>query len=84
MYTGGSLFCISNVNIVEILEQRVGIPVTVENDAKCAALAEIWQGSLKECQNAVVVVCGTAVGGAVICNREIVSGKNFMAGNSVM
>lgn len=80
MYTGGSLFCISNVNIVEILEQRVGIPVTVENDAKCAALAEIWQGSLKECQNAVVVVCGTAVGGAVICNREIVSGKNFMAG----
>ena len=80
MYTGGSLFCISNVNIVEILEKKVGIPVTVENDAKCAALAEIWQGSLKDCQNAIVVVCGTAVGGAVIVNREIVSGKNFMAG----
>lgn len=80
MYTGGSLFCISNVNIVEILEKKTGIPVTVENDAKCAALAEIWQGSLKDCQNAIVVVCGTAVGGAVIVNREVVSGKNFMAG----
>lgn len=80
MYTGGSLFCISNVNIVEILEQRLHVPVTVENDAKCAALAELWKGAIKDCTNAIVVVCGTAVGGAVICNREIVSGKNFMAG----
>ena len=80
MYTGGSLFCINNVNMVEILEQRLRVPVTVENDAKCAALAELWKGAVKDCRNAVVVVCGTAVGGAVICNREIVSGKNFMAG----
>ena len=80
MYTGGTLFCISNVNIVEILEQRLHVPVTVENDAKCAALAELWKGAVKDCNNAIVVVCGTAVGGAVICNREIVSGKNFMAG----
>lgn len=65
MYTGGSLFCISNVNIVEIREKKTGIPVTVENDAKCAALAEIWQGSLKDCQNAIVVICGTAVGGGI-------------------
>ena len=72
-----AFFCISNVNIVEILEKKTGIPVTVENDAKCAALAEIWQGSLKDCQNAIVVVCGTAVGGAVIVNREVVSGKKF-------
>ena len=78
MYTGGTLFCISNVNIVEILEQRLHVPVTVENDAKCAALAELWKGAVKDCINAIVVVCGTAVGGAVICNREIVSGKNFM------
>lgn len=80
MYTGGSLFCISNVNIVEILEQRLHVPVTVENDARCAALAELWKGAIKDCTNAVVVVCGTAVGGAVICNREIIGGKNFMAG----
>ena len=80
MYTGGSLFCISNVNIVEILEKRLNVPVTVENDAKCAALAELWKGAIKDCENAIVVVCGTAVGGAVIYKREVVSGKNFMAG----
>ena len=80
MYTGGSILCISNINMVEILEKRLEVPVTVENDAKCAAQAELWQGALKDVKNAVVIVCGTAVGGAVICNREIVSGKNFRAG----
>ncbi len=80
MYTGGSLGYIENVNIVEILQNKTGVPVTVENDAKCAAVAELWKGALKDCDNAVVLVCGTAVGGAVIRNREVVSGKHFMAG----
>ena len=80
MYTGGSLGYIENVNIVELLENKTGVPVTVENDAKCAAVAELWKGTLKDCDNAVVLVCGTAVGGAVIRNREVVSGKHFMAG----
>lgn len=47
MYTGGNLTCIKNLNIVEILENRCNVPVTVENDAKCAALAEVWKGVLK-------------------------------------
>lgn len=80
MYTGGSLEYISNLNIVEVLQNKTKIPVTVENDAKCAAVAEVWKGALKDCENAVVIVCGTAVGGAVIRNREIISGKHFMAG----
>lgn len=80
MYNGGSIFCVSNINIVEILESRCHVPVTVENDAKSAALAEVWRGSLKDCENAVVVICGTAVGGAIINNRKVLRGKNFMAG----
>lgn len=80
MYTGGTIFCVSNLNIVEIMTQRCGVPVSVENDAKCAAFAELWEGVLKDCKNAVVLVCGTAVGGAVIHDREVISGKHFMAG----
>lgn len=80
MYTGGNIKCVTNLNIVEVMQQRCGIPVTVENDAKCAALAELWNGALKECQNAIVLVCGTGVGGAVIRNREVLNGVNFMAG----
>lgn len=80
MYNGGSLFCISNINIVEILEKRCHVTVTVENDAKCAALAEVWRGSLAGCRNAAAMICGTAVGGAVICDGKIIHGKRFMAG----
>lgn len=80
MYNAGSLFCVKNINIVEILEARCGVPVSVENDAKCAALAEVWRGSLSDCRNAVTVICGTAVGGAVIVDRKVLQGKNFMAG----
>lgn len=80
MYNGGSLFCISNINIVEILEKKCGVKVTVENDAKCAALAEVWKGSLTGCRNAAAVICGTAVGGAVICDGKVIRGRRFMAG----
>lgn len=80
MYNGGSLFFIKNINIVEILESRCQVPVTVENDAKCAALAEVWKGALSDCKNSMVMIIGTAVGGAVIVNRKVLKGKNFMAG----
>lgn len=80
MYTGGNILCIKNINIVELMEQRCKVTVTVENDAKAAALAELWSGSLKECKNAVVMVCGTGIGGAIIQNRKILRGTHFMAG----
>ena len=80
LYNGGSIFCLKNINLVEILEKRCGVPVTVENDAKCAALAEVWKGVLSDCRDALALIIGTAVGGAVICDRKILRGKNFMAG----
>lgn len=80
MYTGGNLTFISNINIINILGKRCGIKVTVENDAKCAALAEVWNGSLKECNDAIVVICGTGVGGAIIREKKVVKGSHFMAG----
>lgn len=80
MYTGGHIKCISNINIVELLGQRCSVPVTVGNDAKCAALAELWQGALKDCNNAITLVIGTGIGGAVIHDRRVISGAHFMAG----
>lgn len=80
MYTGGNITCITNLNIVEILEHRCGVHVTVENDAKCAALAEVWKGALMDVNDAVVVVCGTGVGGAVIHDRKVLKGIHNMTG----
>lgn len=80
MYTGGNLVCIKNINIVEILETQCRIPVSVENDAKCAALAEVWKGALENCRDAIVLVCGTAIGGAVIHDRRVMKGIHNMTG----
>ncbi len=80
MYTGGSISSISNINIVEILSSKFKIPVTIENDAKCAAMAELWKGSLENCKNAIAVICGTGIGGAIICNGKVIKGCHFMSG----
>ncbi|MCC8067398.1 MAG: ROK family protein, partial [Clostridiales bacterium] len=80
IYTGGNLTSVKNLNIKEQLEKYCKVPVTVENDAKCAALAEVWQGALKDCNDGIVMVCGTGIGGAVIHDRKVLKGIHNMAG----
>ena len=79
-YNGGGVRCIQNLEIVNILEDRLKVPVTIENDAKAAALAEVWKGNLSDVRDGIVIVIGTAIGGAVIIDRKVLRGKNLMAG----
>ncbi|MBE0450753.1 MAG: ROK family protein [Clostridia bacterium] len=67
-------------DILKDLENITGLPVSVENDGNCAALAEIWIGSAKEAQNMALIVSGTGIGGALIQNREVWHGKNHFSG----
>lgn len=66
--------------LAEELNAKCGVPVTVENDANCAALAEAKSGSLADVKNGFVLVFGTSIGGAFICNGEIYRGAHFCAG----
>ncbi|MDD6483355.1 MAG: ROK family protein [Clostridiales bacterium] len=67
-----------NTNLEKLLKERLGLPVTVDNDANCAALGEIEFGTTKECDNIVLVSLGTGVGGGIIMNRQICHGNNNM------
>ena len=79
--SGGSLeYLPPEFRLAELLEQRTGIRTTVENDARCAALAELWKGSLAGCRNALVVVIGTAVGMVIIQDGKIYRGAHNIAG----
>ena len=81
MYTGGSLTCIRDADLPALIRARCGqIPVTVANDAKAGALAELERGVLKDVQNALILVIGTAIGGAVICDRVVLTGSHRFAG----
>ena len=79
-YSSGMLVYIAGRNLPRILSEKYSVPVTVENDGKAAALAELWKGSLQSVENAAVVLLGTAVGGGLIFNRELYKGNKFSAG----
>ena len=66
--------------LAEELQKICGVPVTIENDANCAALAEVRSGSLVDVKDAFVLVFGTSIGGAFIHNRELYRGSHFCAG----
>lgn len=80
LYTGGNLEYNCEKEIVSILQKRCPVNITVENDGKCAALAEVWKGNLKDCDDAMVVILGTAVGGGIIKDKKLHKGKHFIAG----
>ena len=80
MITGGAIRDFYGINLKEQLESVVGLPVALENDANCAALAELWLGAGRGKQHFLQFVVGTAVGGAIVINGALFKGASFNAG----
>lgn len=78
--TTGALELGLDFPLVQELEARCGVPVTIMNDAKAAALAEASWGSLEGCADGIVIVLGTGIGGALIQDGKVRMGKHFSAG----
>ncbi|GLC81247.1 ROK family protein [Lacrimispora brassicae] len=69
------------IPLKEILTERFGgLPVTMANDANCAAMGELWKGVARECQNVVFVICGTGIGGAVVERGKLDNGVTMNRG----
>lgn len=66
--------------IVKMIEDRTGINTYVENDAKAAALGEMWFGAGRGCSNFVYMTVSTGIGGAIIANGDIYSGASNTTG----
>lgn len=71
---------IHNFKIEQELERRFQLPVSIENDANCAALAEVEEGAGRDCQNMIFIIIGTGVGGSVIMNRKVWHGTHLFGG----
>ncbi|MEK5257825.1 ROK family glucokinase [Paenibacillus sp. SEL3] len=69
-----------DVPIRALLENRIGKPVKIDNDANVAALGEAWAGAGKGIENCVCYTLGTGVGGGIIINGRIYQGSSGMAG----
>jgi len=77
--TAGALLDLYGQNVFDLLKD-IPVPISVENDGKCGALAEVWKGSLKDSQDGVVIIIGTGLAGGLIKDRRIHKGKTLAAG----
>lgn len=68
------------VPVKRILEDALGLPVRVENDANATALAEWRFGAGKGAQNVVFLTMGTGIGGGLILDGKLYRGTNDLAG----
>ena len=63
-----------DVPLRALLTERCGLPVYVENDASCAALAEAQVAGQIVCENLVMFTIGTGVGGGLVLGGKLYRG----------
>jgi glucokinase len=59
---------IRDVPFRDLMAERLGLPVEVDNDANVAAIAEWRAGAAQGASDAVVLTIGTGIGGGLIVN----------------
>lgn len=62
----------SNVNLKNLLEARLKIPVSIDTDVNCAALGEYYYGVATQVDRFVYLTVGTGIGGGLL-----IDGKPF-------
>lgn len=78
--TAGAIVALQGKNLKEILESRVKLPVEIENDGNCAAIAEKVSGNAQDSDHFVCITIGTGIGGGIFINGEIFRGHHFKGG----
>lgn len=79
-YMGGALSYNNEFHLKKALYEACKTIIHIENDAKCAAMAEASLGALKDCNDGFVLIFGTMIGGAFIKDHKLHKGKHFSAG----
>ncbi|MFD2215057.1 ROK family protein [Metabacillus endolithicus] len=69
-----------NIPIVQLLEEKISLPVKLENDANAAALAEATLGAGKGASSVFFITVSTGIGGGYVLNGELVSGAQGSCG----
>lgn len=62
------------------LEQHLGRPVRIANDANCFALSEASDGAGKGAPVVFGIILGTGVGGGMVVHGQVIEGTNAIAG----
>lgn len=68
------------VPLKQVMEERYGLPVFVNNDANCFALGEYYFGKGQGSDHMIGLAIGTGIGAGIIINRRLYAGPNCGAG----
>lgn len=71
-----------NIPIVRLVEEAVGIPAALQNDANACALAEWRYGAGRGSRNMIFLTFGTGMGAGLVLDGKLYSGTNDNAGEA--
>lgn len=70
---------LANFGLKQALEEKLGLPVLLENDANAAAVGEMWLGAARGYRNVVCITLGTGVGSGIILDGKLWRGTDGSA-----
>ena len=62
------------------MEQTLGIPCRLDNDANAGALGEYYYGAGRGAKLMVYITISTGIGGGIVYEGKLLRGKDHMAG----
>ena len=71
---------INGVAFADVMAERIGLPVFMDNDGNLALLAEHRAGAAQGERNAVMLTLGTGIAGAILIGGELYRGSQGAAG----
>ncbi|CAN5850412.1 ROK family glucokinase [soil metagenome] len=77
---GPNIAGVIGVAFADLLAERLGLPVAVDNDATCAAWAEHERGAARGMNHSVTVTLGTGIGAGITVKGEVLRGAHGFAG----
>jgi glucokinase len=69
-----------DVPLRRLVQDEIGLPVVLDNDANVAALAEQWIGAGRGCSSLVLLTLGTGIGSGIVLDGRIWHGADGVAG----
>jgi glucokinase len=71
---------LDDLSFRDVMSERIGLPVYLDNDANCALLAEYVSGEARGSECALMLTLGTGIGGALIVGGRLHRGASGAAG----
>ncbi len=68
------------IHIARLMQEKIGLPTKLTNDANAAAMGEMLFGCAKDCKHFITITLGTGVGSGIVIDGKMVVGHDGFAG----